>query len=102
MDKIKTETNKKTKNRNASQKKYLEAKKKGRKTFHQTNSEAESNKFEDVMPKDDQKTILWLRLKEDLPGEKSTILFKFVDKFIILYIAQSFERKFSVHLQTVH
>lgn len=34
MDKIKTETNKKTKNRNASQKKYLEAKKKGRKTFH--------------------------------------------------------------------
>lgn len=54
------------------------------------------------MPKDDQKTILWLRLKEDLPGEKSTILFKFVDKFIILYIAQSFGRKFSVHLQTVH
>ena len=49
------------------------------------------------MPKDDQKTILWLRLKEE-----STILFKFVDKFIILYIAQSFERKFSVHLQTVH
>lgn len=89
--------NKKTKNRNASQKKYLEAKKKGRKAFHQTNSEAESNKFEDVMPKDDQKTILWLRLKEE-----STILFKFVDKFIILYIAQSFERKFSVHLQTVH